>query len=248
MSCSQPSEGRELELALWAGGDCPPAEASRLEQHLAACADCRALAQGLRESQAGLAALAGEPIDAEALARVRTGVLRRLEERRPRPAVAPWLMAAAATFVVAALALGLWLQGSRPAGTPEVAARAEDDSPTSAEGPGRTRPVPEGWGIDSAPRRAEERTAAAAPKPGPDPKVPAPGWPQESEQSRRASRETAVPEAPPAPEPPVQRAAVPPAEPRATESMVIQIVSDDPDIVFYWLVEPEENEDEAISS
>jgi cytoskeletal protein RodZ len=243
MSCSQPSEGRELELALWAGGDCPAAEASRLEQHLAACAECRALAQGLRESQAGLAELAGEPIDPEALARVRTGVLRRLEERRPRPAVAPWLMAAAATLAVAALALGLWLQGSRPAGTPEVAARAEDASPISAAGPARARPVPEDRGIDAAPRRAEERTAAAAPKPGPDPAVPAPGWPQETEQSRRASRETAVPEAPP-----VQRAAVPPAEPSATESMVIQIVSDDPDIVFYWLVEPEENEDEAISS
>jgi hypothetical protein len=41
---------------------------------------------------------------------------------------------------------------------------------------------------------------------------------------------------------------VTPAPEAATESIVIQIVSDDPDIVFYWLVEPEESEDEAVSS
>jgi hypothetical protein len=30
--------------------------------------------------------------------------------------------------------------------------------------------------------------------------------------------------------------------------MVIQVVSDDPDIVFYWLVEPEETEDATVTS
>lgn len=251
MSCpdlkSERREARERELALWAGGDLPAAEAERLEEHLAACPECRALADGLRESQAALAALAGEPIDPEALARVRSGVLRRLEERRPRPALTPWLLAAAAALAVAALALGLWLQGSRPPEPVEVAARPEGASPSPAEGPEGTRPVPEDRGVDSARGRADERVAAAAPESSLDPAVPAPGRPQETEESRRASRESAVPEPPPSLDPPVQRAAVAPAQESPTESMVIQVVSDDPDIVFYWLVEPQETEDEALS-
>jgi hypothetical protein len=30
--------------------------------------------------------------------------------------------------------------------------------------------------------------------------------------------------------------------------MVIKVVSDDPNVVYYWLVEPEETEDEAVTS
>jgi len=209
-------EARELELALRAGGDLPATEAARLEEHLGVCPECRALAEGLRESQAGLAALAAEPIDPEALARIRRGVLERLEERRPRPAAAPWLYAAAAALALAALALGLWLQGSRQGEPPQVAEIAE-----GAREPGSDPPPP-------------------APAPRRDPSAP--------RLPRRETAAPAPPAAPPSPEPAVQRAAVTPAPEAATESIVIQIVSDDPDIVFYWLVEPEENADEPVSS
>lgn len=228
-------QAREGQLALWAGGDLPAAEAVRLEEHLEGCPECRALVEGLRESQAGLAALAGEPIDPEALARVRRGVRRRLEERRRRPAAAPWLLAAAAALAVAALALGIWLQRGRPAGPVEVAARPERASPAPAEGPERARSGQEQRTSDPAPRRADEPRAwiaKAAPEPSLDPAPPAPD----------------APPAPPPSDPPVQRAAVVPTPESPTESLVIQVVSDDPDIVFYWLVEPEETEDEAVSS
>jgi len=238
MSCpdlkTERREARERELALWAGGDLPAAETARLEEHLAGCPECRALADGLRESQAALAALAGEPIDPEALARVRRGVLRRLEERRPRPAAAPWLLAAAAALALAALALGLWLQGSRPPEPAVVAARPNGASEAPAERPERARPESADREVDSAPRPGDEpgsRIAAAAPEPSPGPALPAPE----------------MAPAPPSPDPPVQSAAVAPAPESPTESMVIQVVSDDPDIVFYWLVEPEETEDEALS-
>jgi anti-sigma factor RsiW len=218
-------EERERELALWAGGDLPPAAAARLEEHLAGCPECRALAEGLRASQHALAALAAEPIDPEALARVRRGVLRRLDERRPPRPAAPWLYAAAAALALAALGLGLWLRGSTPAQPAEVAAQPQAAPAAPLEAP---RGAPPGAADATTAPREERKTEVAA-----------------------ADTELAPPESPPAPpsaEPPVQRAAVTPAPEAATESIVIQIVSDDPDIVFYWLVEPEESEDEAVSS
>jgi hypothetical protein len=238
-------EARELELALWAGGDLPAAEAASLEGHLAGCPECRALAEGLRESQAGLAALAAEPIDLEALARIRRGVLERLEERRPRPAAAPWLYAAAAALALAALALGLWLQGSRPREPRQVAAIPEAAPPAPREAREGGRPETEEPGAASRSRRAAEPSAKIAEAaPGPAPELD----PSEPRLPSREAPVPAPPPAPPSPESPVRRAAVTPAPEAATESIVIQIVSDDPDIVFYWLVEPEESEDEAVSS
>ena len=99
-------------------------------------------------------------------------------------------------------------------------------------------------GAASGSRRAAgsaAEIAEAAPPPAPE---------RDSSEPRLPRREAPVPApppAPPSPEPPVRRAAVTAAPEAPTESMVIQVVSDDPDIVFYWLVEPQETEDESRS-
>lgn len=246
----------DRDLALWAGGDLAPAEASRVEAHLAACPACRALADGLRSSRAGLEALGAEAVDPAALSRIRDGVRRRLEDEggvgwasahpgagRARLGGSRWakahptLWALAAALALAALGVGLWYS-ALDGGAPDGVARTE-------------RPEPPEMVRDTGPPPPED-TRETAPVPPP-------------ERPRGASREAPPPapvrEAPPEPaggpeattppeprETPVQRAALAPGPEGPTEPLVIKVVSDDPDIVYYWLVEPEETEDEAVSS
>jgi len=217
--CIEPRDGRELELAYYAGGDLAPEADARVEEHLAACPACRSLVQGLRESQAGLAALAAEPLDPEALARVRHAVRRRIEAEVRRPTRAPvWVLPLAAGLLLALVGAALWLR--------VIAPRVPD-----------------------RPSEAPERVATAPPpEPSTPPAVPAPEAPAgapggEPEGGRAPAPERAVHRAAIAPRPEREPAVHPP-----TERMVIQVVSDDPDIVFYWLVEPEETEDATVSS
>lgn len=234
-TCIEPRRDRELELALFAGGDLGPDESAPVEAHLAACPACRELVAGLRESHAGVAALAGEPMDPAALARIRQAVRRRILEEGARETRRPaWALALAAGLVLAVIAAAVWLRAGAPdAGpTPAPAERVAELPGAPADPPA---PPPE------SPAETEEgRTPAATSSPLPPipPVPPAPPAPP----ARRAA----------APDPPTRRAAAEPmarpAPPSATEPMVIQVVSNDPDIVFYWLVEPEETEDEALSS
>lgn len=212
-TCTDPREDRDLELALFVGGDMTADEAARTLAHLAACPACRAFVEELRESQGMLAALAGEPLDPEALARIRRAVRRRIEAEGRRPVRAPaWALALAAGLVLAVVGAAIWLRGIAPGGT----------------------------GLRAVPRERVVEARPTAPLPVLVEPVVEPG----------TEPTTAAPEAAPEPRTPVRRAAerVAPEVHTATEPMVIQVVSDDPDIVFYWLVEPEETEDETVSS
>lgn len=250
------SHPEERDLALWAGDDLPAGEAARIESHLAECPGCRSLAEGLRTSRSAVGALAAEPIDEAALARVRAGVRRRLAEDAgglagasahqragaPRPAGGRWarahptVWALAAALAVAALGLGLWYQAGRPQPADRVA-RAERPAP----------PEPDREAVVPSPRESPE----VAPTPE--------GRPERERRSASPSRDAREPAGRPEPAPPPGPPAPPPEPPAAqaelarapagpTESMVIKVVSDDPDIVYYWLVEPEETEDEAVTS
>ncbi|HSL81350.1 MAG TPA: zf-HC2 domain-containing protein [Thermoanaerobaculia bacterium] len=240
------SHPHERDLALRAGGDLPAGAAARIEEHLAGCPDCRALAEGLRASRAAVEALAAEPLDDTALARVRHGLRRRLAEeearavRRRRSATVYLVGALAAALVAAAVGLGIWYRaGSDP--EPGRLARAERPERPEADRGVPTPPSPE------RPEALPERDRPEAPP------VPGEG---PGRQPRGADREPRG--APPPPEPgtpstpppdPHERRAEPvPAPAGPTESMVIKVVSDDPNVVYYWLVEPEETQDETVTS
>lgn len=249
---------REEELALLAGGDLAPEEAARLERHVERCPVCRASLAGLRESLAGLALLAADdlgperPAERPALERVRAGVLAgaaRIEhERAAGPAGEAeradgrrFRWALAAVLLVALLGAAVWLRSGvapEPSGTPPERLA---ELPTPAAPP-EELPPPPGPPTAEAPARSD-----AADRPD-SPRSPArPDPPAEPIDPLAEPIDPVDPTGPngPAPsDPPARLAEERPAEPRIT----IRIVSDDPDIVFYWLVEPEENRDETVSS
>jgi anti-sigma factor RsiW len=104
MSC----HGFENLIALDAEEDLAPPEATRLREHLEACAGCRALAQSVRESQAALKTLADGALDEAAVERWRRGVLARIDSEPRRRALGwrwAWVPAMALLALVAVLQL-----------------------------------------------------------------------------------------------------------------------------------------------
>ena len=91
---------REYEplIALYVEGDLNDRE---VERHLSECSDCRELLEDLQASQAALKGLAA--VDAALLSAVRSGVLAKIERRRP--VAWPWVaaLAVAAALIVAVL-------------------------------------------------------------------------------------------------------------------------------------------------
>jgi len=180
MSCSK----FETDLALYAGDDLPAGRVARIESHLAECADCRALAQDLRASQALLSELRDEPLDDAMVAQVHHRVLAEVKNTpwtwgagfTPRGALAPLLTLAAALLLAVVL---LWPR-HQPKHVP--VARVE---------PAHVTPI--------------------APMPGPD------IVPVRHRVVRRHMR-------------PAPAAQVGPP-------LLVQFVTDDPNIVIYWLVD-----------
>jgi predicted anti-sigma-YlaC factor YlaD len=85
-------------IALWVEGDLNDRE---VERHLAECSGCRELLEDLRSSQAALKEL--PVVDAAFLSAVRSGVLAKIERRRPM--VWPWVaaFAVAGALIIAVL-------------------------------------------------------------------------------------------------------------------------------------------------
>jgi anti-sigma factor RsiW len=164
------------KLIAWMDGELPEGEATTIERHLQACADCRDCLAKYRETSGGFAAYcdaAIEPFVAE-----------------PRRGVPPWLLAAAGTAAVAALLLVLPKHGAQsPAAltghlvagaTPATHAQARPvaaPAPASAPEFSATQPKPvkaksSERGLASnleqspLPARVPVRSAASAP-PGP---------------------------------------------------------------------------------
>jgi hypothetical protein len=107
------------------------------------------------------------------------------------------------------------------------------------------------WYGSGSPPEPERTARAERPQPRePDREAvaPPPRELPEAVPERERPETRPAPPAPPPPDPPEQRAELAPAPEEPTESMVIKVVSDDPNVVYYWLVEPEETEDEAVTS
>jgi len=92
----------ESDIALFVGGDLPEDGMARVARHLADCADCRALMEELRASQALLGELRDEPMEEVMLARVRHRVLAEIATPRPSRRLY-WKLALAAAVVLAAI-------------------------------------------------------------------------------------------------------------------------------------------------
>lgn len=231
------------EIALMVGDEMPPDEAAPVQRHLESCPACRALAAELRADRGILADLAAEAPPVDALERMRRRAVAAVEPSRAAGPTGPgrrgrgiWLGLAAA-LLAAAVALGLWTSQVRrqpavgPAESPRIAdrkapAEGPSEPPTTSEHPVPTRPPADPTGETNPPTQP-----AGEPDPTPKPS------PEEPEPPRRPDR-LARGDAGPTPE------QTTPSEP--SEPITIRIVSDDPDIVFYWLTdEPKEVPDEA---
>lgn len=200
----------EKMVALYTGGDLADTKAHRVERHIAGCASCRELAESLSADRAVLARLdAGAAEDIE-LGSVRGAVLEELAENRRAGAEAlSWSRVALAAAAVVLVVLSVVVV--------EVferrGARIAEVTPGVAE-------------------RAEKPTLAV---PGNDlatPSLPASDDPAFVSPSPRAEPFTRVARAGP---PAVRPAAAGPSVP--TEPMVMKILTDDPEVVIYWIVE-----------
>ncbi len=228
MSC----QTYESLIALDVGGDLPAADAGRLTRHLEMCPACRRFAEEMRQSRQAVALLAEAPVDEEILAAVRARVLRSAGKRsavflpfRPSPRVLAW--AAAVAVSLGALFL---VRFSGPEPEVQNTPRRIAEVPVTPRSPAPPPPEARSHFDPEEPKAVPSSTAVAAPDPiAPDPVASAP-----IEQS--------IPKLP-KPRPPVTvseeirtTAVAAPATPQANEPMVIKLVSEDADLVIYWLV------------
>jgi hypothetical protein len=199
--------GWNPQIALYVEGDLEPALSAPLESHLSHCVECRSFESALRESQAQMRQLRTETVDESALARVRANVLREVRTIEERRT---WMDHFA-----------IWLWGGfrwRYALLGSVALVLV------AAGIWRlTSPA-----ITEAPSVKELAVVA---DPVPAPAVSAPPTEIEPSESRAA--------VPRHPKPVRPKAAAPEIEPVKGESseIMVQILTDDPNIVIYWLID-----------
>jgi len=211
MSC----ENWEEKVALFAGGDLETDEAAAVERHLSRCKACSSLAADLRAGVDGLCEIQDEPIAAAHYVAVRRRVLAELAETRPRRLAWMW----AWTTVALATAAGAWVvsvevkPSARPATPmPRVVAAAPQAGTPMRDG-NHSRPA-------ANPARAAER---------------------EAEAKHRYAKWTAAALAPGnvtlgGPPGPAAAAVTAPVTEPASLPMV-QLATDDPNVVIYWLLE-----------
>lgn len=197
-------------VALWVGGDLAPRRAGRVEAHVARCEACRMLAERLRSDHADLAALGNETPDRTVLELVRQRVLASLR-------VIPGGAAPGRTLS--------WFPtfGWKGAVVAVLLAAAAVVLLTV----GRPIPGPE---VPSV--------GAVRPTAHPAPVASTPLSPQQTTTGPSASERRVASGV--SAEHPRQRLPASPV-PRgdreaAAQPLVIKIVTDDPDVVIYWLV------------
>jgi hypothetical protein len=213
----------EEDLALWVGDDLEAERIPALESHLVTCGDCRELHELLLQSREALRAPSGLE---EALDRLGTdlqaGVMAGVAAERRRATAAPWLLLAAA-LLLAFGALWLWPQGEPPSEV--VVTERMSPAPPAPVGHLESLPAEESPPEVSVSEAPEvEQATPPTPRPAPRQSVP----------RRSAPRVEETPE-PPGSEP---------------ETVVVQILTERPDLVIYWLVDTpavkEKNHDHSI--
>jgi hypothetical protein len=175
----------KIDIALYAGGDLPAKRLASTVAHLDACAECRALADDVRASQALLSELRDEPLEDMMAANVRRRVLARLPVEQARAARRYWRWALAAAVGLAVVLMLPW--------------RAEKQTEKQA-------PLAH---VKQAPPQVAEVP----------PSVVSAQTPVVRRRHHPAQARHAAP-------------------PQTGEPLLVQLVTDDPNIVIYWLVDP----------
>ena len=104
----------ENDIALFVEGDLEPAKAAELEVHLVTCEVCRELEADVRESQTVLKSFRQEVVSSAALSFVRTRVLEQVSTKRLRPVWGRWVYALAGAMFVAVVSVSLVLYKPKP--------------------------------------------------------------------------------------------------------------------------------------
>jgi len=197
----------EERVALFAGGDLETAEAAAVERHLSQCAACNALAADLRLELDGLRQVHAEPLAAGHYAAVRGRVLAELAKAPRQHAAWAW---AAALAVAAAGACVVWVM-MKPAAVPApVLPRLVAVAPIAE------RPTPRERG-SSRPLRGRKREGWQA-------KAPAPLAGGKVGQTLSSVNPQAIP-------------VLSPAAVEDSPVRMVQLATDDPNVVIYWLFE-----------
>jgi hypothetical protein len=210
----------ERDLALFVEGDLGPAALHAIEGHLAECRTCRALAEDLRTTQATFKDLRQEIVDPASVLDVRRRVLVELDELDSKTEwgrkIERWLFlgarrgyaAAGVAFVLAVCVSAIVWRFSLNRPLPPAAAESLTIAPKkSAE-----RPQP---AAEAAAERVPARTTAAKRT-----NTFVPGTGAESRRSRVGGGVAAT--------------QAPAGE---SKEVVVKLLTDDPNIVIYWLVD-----------
>ena len=202
MNCST---SREC-LALWVEGDLPRTQVQEMEEHLSSCPACRTFRTELGDSQTRFRALIDEPVNVEALDKIRETVLVRTSRSKTagdkRPLIPAWAYTAAAALLIALIG---WTA---------------------------LRPSPEAEPV----RTAQVEAVPEAPEVLPTPEVAPPEPVSQPEPVAVAAlREDVAPATRPAvvePETSVADATL-----TQTRSLTVKLLTDDPNVVIYWVVD-----------
>jgi hypothetical protein len=198
-------------IALYAGGELTPGRARRVEMHLRECASCRALADDLAADRAALERLGACASHDLELGSIRAAVMAEVTTLQPAAGklVRSPRLALAAVAVAAAVALVAFVATHGERRAPRVA-----DDPAS--GDIRVVEIP-----PEVPEVAPEQSGEAAPE--------APAVAEAAAEHQPPTRIART-------DPPAGHPDTAPG-PGPEEPMLIKILTDDPEVVIYWIVE-----------
>ncbi|RMG55772.1 MAG: hypothetical protein D6723_01950 [Acidobacteria bacterium] len=219
----------ERMMALYIGGELSPWRERRVERHLRSCSTCRSFIRDLEDMRGALHSLRGEPVDHRVLEGIRRSVLAEMAAHQSAQTSAhgpgilrrwPWPVGLAGVVLVVVAATLVFFQWSRTEVEVSESPRVRDTGASSGS--------PARLGKPSMPTLSARKDSA----PPPNARIA---------RTRRASESprTGPPHAgrPPLKIPDDESTTAEP--PSGSDQLVVKLVTENPDIVIYWLVDRE---------
>jgi hypothetical protein len=203
------------DIALYVEQDLPPAKIQEIELHLVTCDVCRDLAADLRESQATFKSLKQDVVSPAALSSVRSRVLAEVARVKVKPVWGRWVYAFTSGLLVVVMSV-VWM--GRPDQRENLVAvkRVDVQPPQLSEHHEESVTKPETTAARRDQRfdqQAGQRSVGAGSSRS---RAQSAGLAESSEESLTAEPEVV-------PDPPKQ--------------LVVKLLTDDPNVVIYWLVD-----------